>query len=177
MASAHAKAKNADIRERVVLYARISEDSTGEGAGVARQMEDLRALAKVRDWQVAGEIADNNVSAFTGTARPGYKQVLAMVTGREVDRVAVWHMSRLWRNRTERAKGLESFRESGVSIADGPPPLNVHRLSFDRWGVTPSDESARPQVRIGHLPPRRKLCTVSLTVEIQTASTSPPGAN
>ena len=117
MVSAKTRPGGATKAERVVLYARISEDSSGEAAGVARQLEDLRALAKVRGWDVVAELSDNNVSAFAGRHRPGYRDLMDLVESGGVDRVAVWHMSRLWRNRAERAADLTVCQDAGVSIS------------------------------------------------------------
>lgn len=111
------KTKPKAAAERVVLYARISEDSTGEGAGVARQIEDMRALADVRGWEVVDVQRDDSISAWKGANRPGYQRVIEMVEARAVDRVVVWHMSRLWRSRPERAADQQKFATAGVSIA------------------------------------------------------------
>lgn len=103
-------------KSRVALYARISQDDSGESLGVARQFEDLRAMALDRGWEVVAELHDNDVSAFSGARRPGYEQLLSLVRAGGVDRVAVWHLSRLWRNRPQRMAGMETFRASGVGI-------------------------------------------------------------
>lgn len=103
-------------RPRVALYARISQDDSGQSLGVLRQLEDLRALAADRGWEIVEEVCDNDVSAFTGQRRPGYDLLLSLVTSGVVDRVAVWHMSRLWRDRRQRVEGLELFRAAGVAI-------------------------------------------------------------
>jgi len=117
-------------RPRVVLYARISQDDSGQGSGVQRQLEDLRALAADRGWEVVEEVSDNDVSAFTGQRRPGYDRVLALVAAGMVDRVAVWHLSRLWRNRRQRSEALELFRAASVAIvAVRGPDLDLSSAS------------------------------------------------
>jgi DNA invertase Pin-like site-specific DNA recombinase len=70
---------------RVVLYARISEDATGEAAGVARQLKDCRGPADARGFEVVAEVSDNDISALTGKHRPGYTRVLDLVCSGEVD--------------------------------------------------------------------------------------------
>lgn len=108
--------------QRVALYARISEDQTGEGAGVERQLEDARALAQARGWQVAHEFTDNSISALTGKHRPGYEALRAAVAAGAVDQVVVWQTSRLWRNRGERARDIDMLAEArvGVIAVKGP---------------------------------------------------------
>ena len=50
------------------IYARISSDQTGEGLGVARQLEDCRRLAADRGWPVTTEYVDNDITASTRPA-------------------------------------------------------------------------------------------------------------
>ena len=103
--------------ERVALYARISQDDTGFGAGVSRQLADTSALAEQRGWQVAHQLVDNDVSAYSGAHRPGYLALMQLVDERQVDRVVVYQTSRLWRSRRERAADMERLREARVSVA------------------------------------------------------------
>lgn len=103
--------------ERAAIYARISEDSTGQGAGVQRQLEDARALAAARGWRVVGEYADNNISALTGKVRPEYDALMGAVAAGEVDRIVVYMQSRLWRNRSERAGAIDLLARHRVSVS------------------------------------------------------------
>jgi site-specific DNA recombinase len=98
------------------LYARISEDDLGTEKGVFRQLEDGRAVSKARGGQIVVEFSDNDVSALTGTRRPGYEALMASVAAGQIDRIIVFHTSRLWRNRKERADGIERLRAAGVSV-------------------------------------------------------------
>ena len=56
---------------RAVIYTRISQDFTGERAGVTRQREDCQRLAEALRWDVVGEFEDNDLSAYSGKRRPG----------------------------------------------------------------------------------------------------------
>jgi site-specific DNA recombinase len=99
-----------------VTYCRISEDRTGQELGIARQLEDCRALAAARGWSVVQEFSDNDISALKGSRRPGYEALMAAVAAGQVDRIIVWHTSRLWRNRRERADGIERLRQARASV-------------------------------------------------------------
>lgn len=101
---------------RAAIYARISQDSEGLGLGVQRQLEDCRALAASRGWQVAEEFIDNDLSALSGRLRPGYDQLMRLVDARGADRVVVFQTSRMWRNRRERADGIERLREARCGL-------------------------------------------------------------
>lgn len=63
-----------------------------------------------------GEFSDNDVSALKGKRRPQYEALLDLVRSGGVDRVVVFHTSRLWRNRRERAEGIDLFAKHRVSI-------------------------------------------------------------
>ena len=107
---------------KVALYARISEDQTGEGAGVARQLDEARALAKAKGWDVVHEFTDNSISALTGKRRPGYEALRSTLEQGTVEQVVVWQTSRLWRNRGERARDIEMLAKQrvGVIAVKGP---------------------------------------------------------
>lgn len=62
---------------RTAIYARISSDIEGSGAGVKRQVQDCHELATRLGWPVAGEYIDNDLSAYSGKRRPEYERMLA----------------------------------------------------------------------------------------------------
>lgn len=103
--------------ERVAIYARISEDPLGLERGVARQLDDGRALAKARGWTVAATFEDNDVSALNGKRRGGYEALMAASEQRQFSRIIVFHTSRLWRNRRERAEAIERLAKARVSVS------------------------------------------------------------
>jgi site-specific DNA recombinase len=108
--------KNTNRGERVALYARISEDDLGLEAGVARQLQDARTLAQQRGWTVVMELQDNDISAANGKHRPGYQDLIGAAEAGRFDRIIAYHTSRMWRNRVERAQGIDLLRSAGVSL-------------------------------------------------------------
>lgn len=102
---------------RAVIYTRISQDRDGDELGVTRKREDCIALAKQRGWTVVGDYVDNDVAALKGAHRPGYEAVVRAVQAGECDVVIAWDSSRLWRNRRERAEGIEFMRDARVNVA------------------------------------------------------------
>lgn len=78
------------------IYARQSLDRNGEGTAVARQIEDCKKLAQLREVSVDYVLTDNDVSATKGP-RPGWKQLLELVESGDVDTIIVWHTDRLYR--------------------------------------------------------------------------------
>lgn len=104
------------MTKRDAAYARISDDDAGTEKGVTRQIEDARTLSVARDGEIVMECADDDISALHGAQRDGYDELMAAVDAGQVDRVIVYQTSRLWRNRRERADGIERLRRAGVSV-------------------------------------------------------------
>lgn len=86
---------------RAVIYCRISRDRIGAGLGVERQEADCRALATKLGFLVVLVLVDNDLSAYSGKPRPGYKQLLDMITSGEIQAVLTWHGDRLHRSLSE----------------------------------------------------------------------------
>jgi DNA invertase Pin-like site-specific DNA recombinase len=97
------------------LYARISHDPAGTEKGVRRQLEDAHLLAELRGWDVADEYIDNDTSAYK--RRDAYERMMADALGGKVDRIVVWHTSRLWRNRSERGAAIDRLGAKGIVIS------------------------------------------------------------
>lgn len=87
--------------QRAAIYCRISEDRTGAGLGVERQREDCEALAARLGADVVALYTDNDVSAYSGRARPGYVALLDGIRAGSVDVVLAWHEDRLHRSPRE----------------------------------------------------------------------------
>lgn len=98
-------------------YARISLDRSGLEEGVTRQDQDTEGLRDRRGLPpFVRRFVDNDRSATRGGPRPEYAELLTAVQAGQVDCVVVYMLSRLWRNRAERAVGMEIFRKHGVSV-------------------------------------------------------------
>jgi DNA invertase Pin-like site-specific DNA recombinase len=81
-----------------VIYTRISQDTSGEGAGVARQLEDCQTLAEQLGATTVDHYDDNDISAFNGKTRPGFEAMLDMLKRGQADTIIVWHVDRLYRS-------------------------------------------------------------------------------
>ncbi len=89
----------------MAVYCRISDDRAGAGLGVQRQQADCQRLAALRGWSVVDVFTDNDLSAYSGKPRPGYRRLLEALRGGELDAVVAWHPDRLHRSPVE----LEEF--------------------------------------------------------------------
>ena len=85
-------------RPAAVIYARISQDRTGEGGGVERQRDDCKKLATELGYEVVQEFVDNDVSAYSGRPRPEYRAMLSLLGGGGIRAVLAWHVDRLYRS-------------------------------------------------------------------------------
>jgi len=100
-----------------VIYLRQSLDATGEGAAVARQRKDARALCRVRGWRIVAEHVDNDTSAAGKVKRPGFEAVLRDIESGRASIVVAWDMTRLTRNRPDRLRILELGERHGITLA------------------------------------------------------------
>ena len=96
---------------RAAVYTRISQDATGQRAGVTRQLEDCEALADRLGWEVTHRYGDNDLSASSDGTRPGFEAMLKAMADSEFGGVICWHPDRLLRS----TKDLERL----IDIANG----------------------------------------------------------
>jgi site-specific DNA recombinase len=122
----------APVKERAVLYARISLDKTGEAIGVQRQLREMRLLAQERGFEIVEEVTENDISASKELYRPGYAKVWKLVKGREVDHVVVWQSSRLMRSRRDRAEVIDTFGKHKADIVAVKGPSLDLRSAYGR---------------------------------------------
>ncbi len=105
------------------IYARISSDPDGDQLGVKRQIADCQTFAEHRGWPIHDVYVDDDRSAYSGKARPAYRQMLADIRDGAVDAVVVWHLDRLHRQPRE----LEEFFE----VCDGARLRSMASISGD----------------------------------------------
>ena len=97
------------------IYARISSDPEHDQLGVTRQLEDCRALADRRGWQVLDEYVDDDKGAWAGKPRPQYRRMLGDIEDGQVGAVVVWHTDRLTRHPRELEQYIEACEPRGVA--------------------------------------------------------------
>ena len=104
-----------------LVYARMSMDTAGKELGLIRQVageDGALKLCAVRGWTVTDDhiFTDNDLSASTGIFRPGYADLMAAIERGEAAIIVTYQLSRLWRNRRERAEGMEVLKTHRVKI-------------------------------------------------------------
>lgn len=99
-----------------VIYVRISSDRTGEGLQVERQRKECQELADRLGWDVVGVRTDNDVSAYSGKARPGYTALLEDLGSGAANAVLAWHTDRLYRRPVDLIPLIDLAKAKGVKI-------------------------------------------------------------
>lgn len=92
----------------VSIYARISDDPTGQALGVDRQIAECREFAEQRGWTVREVHIDNDISATTGKTRPAFEALIQS----DPEAILVWHTDRLVRL----TRDLERVIELNVNV-------------------------------------------------------------
>src|SRR5436309_7133606 len=79
-------------------------------------------MCQRNEWTDVQTYEDTDISATKGRPRQQYNRLMRDVQAGLITRIVVFHLSRLWRNRRERAEGIEILRRRGVSVicAKGP---------------------------------------------------------
>lgn len=114
------------------IYTRISQDQTGQRAGVTRQLEDCQALADRCGFTVEAHhhFDDNDISAYSGKRRKGYEAMLAALQRGEFTAILCWHPDRLYRS----LKDLERLID--IADATGAQIKSVNGGDFDLSNAT-----------------------------------------
>src|SRR5487761_2383837 len=118
---------------QVGLYARISEDRDGQQTATARQMEDARAMAARKGWEVADTFEDVDISAYnTRARRPEFERMLVALRDGEIDGVVVWKLDRLTRQQRDLVRVMEACEAHKAFVASVMEPLDT-RESYGQF--------------------------------------------
>ena len=101
---------------RTCVYTRISDDHTGQGLGVPRQLDDCLALADRLGWEVVARFDDNDISAYNGARRPDFEAMLDAMRNGEFGALLAWHPDRLYRSMKDLERVIEIADERGVQL-------------------------------------------------------------
>lgn len=102
---------------RAGIYTRQSLDKNGDGLAVARQLAENERLCEQRGWKVVARESDNDISGYSGKARPGYQRIIALMESKQVDVVVVWAVDRLTRKLADLVTLIDLCERTGVKIA------------------------------------------------------------
>jgi site-specific DNA recombinase len=100
----------------IAIYTRISRDTSGEEAGVDRQLKGCRELADKMGSEIVATFSDNDTSAYSGRTRPGFEALLRAMDDTEFSTLIVWHVDRLYRSMRDLERIIEAAEAGGVQI-------------------------------------------------------------
>jgi DNA invertase Pin-like site-specific DNA recombinase len=103
--------------KQAVVYLRISQDRTGQAAGVSRQRDQCQRRARERGWTVVAVEEDNDVSAKGHRRRRGFEAMLHRIESGEAQVIVAWSLDRLQRNRRDEVRLYELCQAKGVTIS------------------------------------------------------------
>ena len=98
------------------IYARLSQDRTGESLGIDRQITICTKIAKARGWKVAETYVDRDISAFKETTRPGFEALRADIRAGRIDAVIAVDQDRLSRRLSVLAELVDELGKLSVPI-------------------------------------------------------------
>jgi site-specific DNA recombinase len=136
------------------VYARISQDRTGAGIGVERQVKEVRALIGRVD--PAGTIvdlySDNDVSATDRRRkREQYERLKRDIGLRRITAVGIWHLDRITRHPSQLEELVEYAEELGTWFlaVHGDIDLRTHtgRLTARVIGAAARNEIEQKSAR------------------------------
>jgi site-specific DNA recombinase len=97
--------------KRAGLHVRMSQDRTGEGAGVERQEDDERAYAARRGWSVERVWRENDVSTSKGRKAKDahdFRDMIRAIRDGEIDVLITWVWDRIGRHPRENLDFIEA---------------------------------------------------------------------
>src|ERR1700752_3675408 len=123
---------------RAAIYTRISQDATGQRAGVARQLEDCEALADRLGWEVTHRYGDDDQSAHPGPTRHGFEALLKAMADNEFGaaiQTAATTSSIGWPGprRSAPTKRFSSWRRRCSAPVSTAGSARSARISCGRW--------------------------------------------
>lgn len=85
------------MTKRAAIYARLSRDREGNQTATFRQVDDCRAFAAARGWEIVATYEESDVSASGKVKRPEYERMVSDLSAGAFDVVLAWKLDRLLR--------------------------------------------------------------------------------
>jgi len=107
------------------VYVRISKDTAGEEAGVNRQIEDCKELAKKLGWKIGEIFTDNDTSAFKRkknrdgvlrVVRPEWSRMLEGFANEEFQGMLAYTLDRIARDPRDLEDLIDLVKENGIKV-------------------------------------------------------------
>jgi site-specific DNA recombinase len=106
---------NALLRQRAVIYTRVSSQMQLDGHSLPEQENVCQKLIATRGWDYVGHYTDEGVSART-TDRPAFRQMLADATDGQFSVIIVHKLDRFSRSVTDMLLTMRELERRGVTV-------------------------------------------------------------
>lgn len=102
------------IMEKTVLFCRVS--STGDRQNYDRQVNDLKQLAKSRNFQVEAVFTEKISGITKNNNRPELLKMVEFIKVHHIDKILVTELSRLGRDPLQILQTLEILNQNKISL-------------------------------------------------------------
>jgi site-specific DNA recombinase len=106
------------VVRKAAAYGRISSDPEDTREGVDWQLAQAAEHIDRRGWMHVDTFRDDDTSAWSGKARPGYAALVEEIQAGRVDTIVVRHVDRLWRDDLEAAQGRALLKATRVLVSE-----------------------------------------------------------
>src|SRR5207253_3046194 len=104
-------------QKRAAIYARLSRDREGNQTATLRQVDDCRAFAAARGWDVVATYEESDVSASGKVRRPEYERMVGDLAAGAFDVVLAWKLDRLLRRPADWEDLWRRCEKVGANVA------------------------------------------------------------
>lgn len=138
---------------KVIIYARVSQDTSGRGRSVEEQEKECRAWAEREGWEVVEVYPEKgSASRFAPRPRSRWAEVLAAIERRDADALLTWEASRHGRDLTGYTELRDACIAAGVKLGYSGTIYDLttrdarFRTALD--SLLAEDEAARTSERV-----------------------------
>jgi site-specific DNA recombinase len=142
-----------DATVNAAVYTRISDDKAGDSHGVDDQEARCRQIAEARGYGLVETYVDNDLSAFSGKARPAWARMLADLNAGRVKDVVAYASDRLYRRTRDQLDLMEAVKRAEgkiVTVLEGEtdPASAEGRMRMTILSSVAEFESSRKAERV-----------------------------
>jgi len=113
------------MRKNAAIYCRVStEDQAREGYSLVEQLDKLKTLCKLRDYNVVDVYEDAGISA-KDTNRPAFKRLLEDVKSHKINVVVAYKLDRLTRSVKDLENVILEIEKHGCALECAMDDINT----------------------------------------------------
>lgn len=109
------------MKPKAIIYSRVSTHIQDN----ISQIEDLKAYANYKKYEVIQVYEDKISGTVKATNRIGFQQLLLFIETNNIEHVLIWELSRLGRNLYDVVTNVKLLTEKGINIYSKKESLNT----------------------------------------------------